>query len=86
MWYVGSPSVMELLKVLSTDLKAQPGDPEIVPLFLCSGRGTEFQGKTGQRKNKLFPLLWPKLELMHSSTSGMPFHLLPSYVCSEKLN
>jgi len=74
---------MELLKVLSTDLKAQPGDCEIASLFLCSGRGTEKRGKTGQQKKQLFPLFWPKLELMLSSRSGMPFHLLSDCVCSE---
>lgn len=73
MWCVGSPSVMELLKVLSADPEAQPGDCEIALLFLCSGRGTEIRGQTSRQKNKLFPLLWPKLGLMHSSTSGMPF-------------
>ena len=77
--YPGSPSVMELLKVLSTDLKAQPGDSEIAPLFLCSGRGTERRGKTGQQKKKkgTFSIILAKARI------DAFFHLPSSYICSE---
>lgn len=40
---------MELLKVLSSYLKAQTSDSEIPSLFLFSTRGTEKREKTGQQ-------------------------------------
>lgn len=65
MWY----PVMDLLKVLSTHLKAQTGDSEMLSLFLFSTRGTEKREKTGQQnkrtnktKKQVFPLLWTKIE------------------------
>lgn len=71
--------VMELLKVLSTQLKPQTGGSEIPSLFLFSTRDAEKREKTGQQRKNLTNKT--KTNFFHYSEQRQNWCILPHEIC-----